>query len=331
VIAVWLGGTLPSGFLPTEDQGYMFLALQLPDGASAQRTDAAQQKITDALLKTPGIQGVIAVTNFSLLTQVQSTNAGFFFVALKPWETRKSKQEQLTYIQSNLQKQLGADPDGIAFAFPPPSIPGIGTSGGVTMVLEDRSGSDDPMTLTKNVMTFLGAIHQRPEIGAAIPSFEPAVPQLYAAVDQEKVLQQQVSLSDVYATMSTFMGGYLVNYFNRFGRQWQTYVEAEGTSRTDIKNISQFYVRSANGGQVPLSSLVKTTQITGPEFIYRFNEYPAAQLNITGAPGYSSGQIRAALEDVFAKTMPAGAGFDYSGMSYQEQQAEKGIPTWAVF
>ncbi len=331
VAAVFLGAKLPTGFLPTEDQGYMFLALQLPDGASAQRTDAAQQKITAALLKTPGIQGVIAVTNFSLLTQVQSTNAGFFFVALKPWEMRKSKKEQLEYIQANLQKQLGADPDGIAFAFPPPSIPGIGTSGGVTMILEDRSGSDDPMTLTKNVMTFLGALKQRPEIGAAVPSFEPAVPQLYAAVDQEKVLQQQVSLSDVYTTMSTFMGGYLVNYFNRFGRQWQTYVEAEGTSRRDIKNISQFYVRSANGSQVPLSSLVHVTQTTGPEFIYRFNEYNAAQLNITGAPGYSSGQVRAALEETFRKTMPAGAGFDYSGMSFQEQQAEKGVPSWAVF
>jgi HAE1 family hydrophobic/amphiphilic exporter-1 len=331
VLAVFLGKSLPGGFIPTEDQGYMFLALQLPDGASAQRTDAAQQKITAALLKTPGIQGVIAVTNFSLLTQVQSTNAGFFFVALKPWEDRKSKQEQIGYIQGNLQKQLSADPDGIAFAFPPPSIPGIGTSGGVTMVLEDRTGSDDPMTLTKNVMAFLGAASKRPEILAAVPSFEPAVPQLYADVDQEKVLQQQVSLSDVYTTMSTFMGGYLVNYFNRFGRQWQTYVEAEGTSRTDIQNISQFYVRSANGSQVPLSSLVKVRQITGPEFIFRFNEFNAAQINITGAPGYSSGQIRAALEEVFKQTMPAGAGFDYSGMSYQEQQAEKGIPSWAVF
>ncbi|MGH9644285.1 MAG: efflux RND transporter permease subunit, partial [Terriglobales bacterium] len=143
VLAFFVGNSLPGGFIPTEDQGYMFLALQLPDGASAQRTDAAQQKITAALLKTPGVQGVIAVTNFSLLTQVQSTNAGFFFVALKPWDQRKSKQQQLEYIQGNLQKQLAADPDGIAFAFPPPSIPGIGTSGGVTMVLEDRSGGDD--------------------------------------------------------------------------------------------------------------------------------------------------------------------------------------------
>jgi HAE1 family hydrophobic/amphiphilic exporter-1 len=329
--AGFLGNSLPGGFIPTEDQGYMFLALQLPDGASAQRTDAAQQKITAALLQTPGIQGVIAVTNFSLLTQVQSTNAGFFFVALKPWEERKSKQEQLEYIQSNLQKQLGGNAEGIAFAFPPPSIPGIGTSGGVTMVLEDRSGNDDPTTLTKNVFAFLGALKNRPEIGAAIPSYQPGVPQLYADVDREKALQQQVSLSDIYTTMQTFMGGYLVNYFNRFGRQWQTYVEAEGTSRTSIANINQFYVRSANGGQVPLGSLVKVKQIAGPEFIFRFNEYNAAQLNITGAPGYSSGQVRAALEDTFKKTMPAGAGFDYSGMSYQEQQAALGVPSWAVF
>jgi HAE1 family hydrophobic/amphiphilic exporter-1 len=127
------------------------------------------------------------------------------------------------------------------------------------------------------------------------------------------------------------MGGYLVNYFNRFGRQWQTYVEAEGTSRANIENINQFYVRSANGSQVPLSSLVKVSQITGPEFIYRFNEFNAAQINITGAPGYSSGQVRKAIEEVFHETMPADAGFDYSGMSYQEQQAEKGVPAWAVF
>ena len=265
----------------------------------------AQQKITAALLKTPGIEGVIAVTDFSLLTQVQSTNSGFFFVALKPWEARKSKQEQLDYIQSNLQKHLFMDPDGIAFAFPPPSIPGLGTSGGVTMILEDRSGIDDPTTLTKNVFTFLGAISKRPEIAAAIPSYQPAVPQLYADVDREKALQQQVDLTNIYTTMQTFMGGYLVNYFNRFGRQWQTYVEAEGESRTSIDNINRFYVRSANGSQVPLGSLVHVKQITGPEFIYRFNEFNAAQINITGAPGYSSGQVRKALEEVFHQTMPS--------------------------
>jgi hydrophobic/amphiphilic exporter-1 (mainly G- bacteria), HAE1 family len=330
-VAVYLGSSLPGGFIPTEDQGYMFLALQLPDGASAQRTDAAEQKISDALLKTPGVEGVIAVTDFSLLTQVQSTNAGFFFVNLKPWEARRSKEQQLEYLQATIQKQLAGNPDGIAFAFPPPSIPGIGTSGGVTMILEDRSGSDDPTTLTKNVFTFLGALSKRPEIAAAIPSYQPAVPQLFADVDKEKALEQQVDLSNIYTTMQTFMGGYLVNYFNRFGRQWQTYVEAEGASRTTAGNIDQFYVRSANGSQVPLSSLVHVKRITGPEFIYRFNEFNAAQINITGAPGYSSSQVRKAIEAVFHETMPSDAGLDYSGMSYQEQQAEKGIPSWAVF
>ncbi len=331
ILGAFLGKSLPGGFLPTEDQGYMFLALQLPDGASAQRTDAAQQKITAALLKTPGVEGVIAVTNFSLLTQVQSTNQGFFFVALKPWEARKSKEEQLGYITASLGKQLAGNPDGIAFAFPPPSIPGIGTSGGVTMVIEDRSGKDDPEILSKNLVTYLKAVSTLPEVAFAQPSYSPAVPQLYADVDKEKVLQQQVQLSDVYTTMSTFMGGYLVNYFNRFGRQWQTYVEAEGSSRTDIKNIDQFYVRSANGGQVPLGSLVHVSQITGPEYVFRFNEFNAAQVNITAKPGFSSGQVRAALEKKFAEVMPPGAGFDYSGISYQEDMAQKGVPTYAVF
>ena len=329
--AVLLGTRLPSGFIPQEDQGYLFMALQLPDASSLQRTDVSAQKVVTELKKIDGIEGVVAVNGFSLLTQTFSTNNAFFFVALKPWDERKADSQQVAAIQGKIQQAVGGITDGIAFSFPPPAIPGIGTSGGVTMVVQDRSGSDDPMFLTRNIGAYLGALGKRPEIAAAIPSYLPAVPQLYADVDRERVLQQQVNLGDVYTTMQTFMGGYLVNYFNRFGRQWQTYVEAEGESRTKIDNIGQFYVRSANGGQVPLSSLVKTKQITGPEFILRFNEYNAAQLNITGAPGYSSGQVRAALEEVFAQSMPEGMGFDYQGMSFQEKKAAEGVPSWAVF
>ncbi len=330
-IAVFMGMRLPTGFIPQEDQGYMFVAMQLPDAASLQRTDAAALRVTDALRKTPGIGGVVQVNGFSLLTQTQSTNTAFFFVSLKPWEERKSKEEQIEAIQASLQRQLGGVSEGLAFSFPPPAIPGVGTSGGVTMIVQDRSGNDDPTFLTKNLFGYLGVISKRPEIAAAIPSYLPAVPQLYADVDREKATQQQVDLSNIYTTMQTFMGGYLVNYFNRFGRQWQTYVEAEGDSRTKIDNINQFYVRSANGSQVPLSSLVHVRQITGPEFVLRFNEYNAAQLNITGAPGYSSGQVRAALEQAFQQTMPPGMGFDYQGMSFQEQRAAEGVPAWAVF
>src|SRR3569833_2963338 len=316
VLAVFVGGRLPTGFLPQEDQGYLFVAMQLPDASSLQRTDSAVQRVTKALLETPGISGVVGVDGFSLLTQTQSTNSAFFFVALKPWERRKSRAEHSEASQASVQQKLAGVSEGLAFSFPPPQIPGIGTTGGVTMILQDRSGNDDPTFLTKNDFAFLGAVSKRPEIASAIPSFLPAVPQLYADVDRVKASQQQVELSSIYTTLQTFMGGYLVNYFNRFGRQWQTFVEAEGNYRTNINNIGQFYVRSANGSQVPLSSLVKVSHTTGPEFIYRFNEFPAAQLNITGAPGYCSGQVRKALEEVFHQTMPAGAGFDYSGMSF---------------
>jgi hydrophobic/amphiphilic exporter-1 (mainly G- bacteria), HAE1 family len=331
VVSVMLGAHLPTGFIPTEDQGYAFVALQLPDASSLERTDQAALKVSDALMKTPGVGGVIQVNGFSLLTQTQSTNTAFFFVSLKDWSLRKSKQEQFTAIQQSIARQLAGNPDGIAFSFPPPSIPGVGTSGGVTFILEDRSGNDDPMYLTKNLGAFLGALKNRHEIAAAVPAYLPAVPQIYAAVDKEKVVQQQVQLSDVYATMQTFMGGYLANYFNRFGRQWQTYVEAESDTRSKIENINQFYVRSANGGQVPLATLINIKKINGPEFIFRFNEYNAVQITIVGTPGFSSGQVMKALEDTFHQTMPLDMGFDYSGMSYQENKAAHGLPSWVVF
>jgi HAE1 family hydrophobic/amphiphilic exporter-1 len=331
VLSVLIGGRMPSSFLPQEDQGYLYAAVQLPDAASLQRTDAAAQRITNALLQTPGIQSVVGVDGFSLLSQTQSTNTAFFFVTLKPWDLRKSRIEQIQMIQMSMQKKLMSASEGLAFAFPPPAIPGIGTSGGVTMMLQDRSGNDDPIFLTKNVFAYLGALKKRPEIAAAMPSYLPAVPQLYADVDRDKSAQQQVDLSSIYTTMQTFMGGYLVNYFNRFGRQWQTYVEAEGNTRTNIQDINQFYVRSANGSQVPLGSLVHVKQATGPEYIQHFNEYNSAQINITGAPGYSSDQVRAALEKVFRQTMPEGMGYSYSAMSYQEQRAAEGVPSWVIF
>jgi len=221
--------------------------------------------------------------------------------------------------------------EGTGFAFPPPSIPGVGTSGGVTMILEDRSGSNDLSFLTQNLNKYMAACRKRPEIAAVAPTYLPNVPQLYVDVDRAKVQQQQVSLSDVYTTMQAFMGGNLVNYFNRFGRQWQTYVEAEGDYRTNIDNIGQFYIRSANGGQVPLSAVTTVRRTTGPEFTMRFNEYEGAQLNISGAPGYSSGQVMAALEHVFKETMPPGMGYDYSGMSFQEQKAAQGVSPVVIF
>ncbi|MBW4038494.1 MAG: multidrug efflux RND transporter permease subunit [Acidobacteria bacterium] len=331
VFVLLLGSKIPGGFLPTEDQGYAFVNLQLPQAASLQRTSQAATSVENALHQVPGVESVTSVVGFSLLSQTQSTYNAFFFVTLKNWDQRKSKDEQFAAVQANLAKALGGVKQGIAFSFPPPAIPGLGSSGGVSLVLEDRSGGSDPNFLTTNLYKFLGAASKRPEIAAAIPTYYPAVPQLYVDVDREKVAQQQVNLADVYTTMQAFMGGSLVNYFNRFGRQWQTYVEAEGDSRTNIDNIGQFYVTAANGNRVPLSALATVRRVTGPEFTTRFNEHEAAQITIVGAPGYSSGQVMAALEQTFAKTMPPGMGYDYQGMSYQEKKAQESIPAWVVY
>ena len=328
---VLLGARLPGGFLPTEDQGYAFVALQLPQGTSLQRTTQASQDVEAALHRVPGVESVTSVVGFSLLSFTQDTYHAFYFVTLKDWDQRKSADEQFSVIQQNLAKQLGGIKEGLAFSFPPPAIPGLGSSGGVSMVLEDRSGSQDLNFLTANTYKFLGALKNRPEIAAAIPSYAPAVPQLYVDLDREKAAQQQVNLADAYTTMQAFMGGTLVNYFNRFGRQWQTYIEAEGDTRTNINNIGQFYVIAANGNRVPLSAITTVRRTTGPEFTTRYNEYEAAQLTIVANPGYSSGQVMKALEDTFAKTMPAGMGMDYSGMSFQEHKAQQSVPPWVVY
>jgi len=330
VAAVSLGKRLPSAFLPTEDQGYLGIALQLPEAASLERSSQAAANIEKAVLAVPGVESFTSVIGVDVLNQTQSTYNSFFFATLKDWDQRTQPNEQFAAIQKNVNSALNRVQEGTAFSFPPPAIPGVGTSGGVTMILEDRSNSE-PAFLAANIEKFLAACSKRPEIAVAVPTYLPNVPQLYVDVDQAKVQQQQVSLADVYTTLQAFMGGSLVNYFNRFGRQWQTYVEAEGDYRNSIDNIGQFYVRSANGGKVPLSAVATVRRTTGPEFTMRFNEYTSAQLNISGAPGYSSGQVMAALEQVFKETMPPGMGYDYQGMSFQEQKAAQGVKPAVIF
>lgn len=330
VAAVFLNGKLPSSFLPTEDQGYMFVALQLPNAASLQRTSDAAKDVEDALTHTPGIESVTSVIGFSLLSFSQNTYSGFFFVTLKPWDERKAANEQFEAIQGNVAIALSKVKQGLAFSFPPPSIPGVGTSGGVTFVLEDRSGGTTEF-LAQNLNKFVAAAQKRPEIAGVQSTALPSVPQIYADVDREKVMRQGVNIGDVYETMQTFMGGYLVNYFNRFGRQWQVYVEAEGDYRKRAENVGSFYVSNARGEMTPLSSITNIRTINGPEFTMRYNEYHAAQILAAGAPGYSSGQVTKALEEVFAQTMPREMGFDYMGMSYQEQKAAQGLSPSVIF
>ena len=331
VLAIaWLGGKIPQGFVPTEDQGYLYANLSLPETASLQRTTAACKQVEDILRKTPGVQAVTTIAGFSLLSGVSTTYNGFFFVTLKPWKKRTATEEQLRAILGGANQELAKIPEGIAFVFPPPSIPGIGTSGGVTFLLEDRVGLDVSY-LGKQTQKFMEEARKRPEIKSITTTLLASVPQYYLDVDRDKVLKQGVSLSDVYKTVQVFMGGSFVNYFNRFGRSWQVYVQADGPFRTNPQDVGKFYVLNNEKSPVPLSSVTRVEQHFGPEFTMRYNLHRCAQINVTAVLGVSSYQVMAALEDVFAKTMPSEMGFDYKDMSFQEQQAQKGVSPTVIF
>jgi len=328
--AYLIGKKLPTSFLPDEDQGYLYVGLQLPNAASLQRTSEVTRKVEEVLKNTPGVRNYTSVIGFSLLSTVYNTYSGFVFVNFKPWDDRTSLEESYGAIKAHLAHELAKIPDARAFAFAPPSIPGIGTAGGFTAVLEDRAGKDVSF-LSENLDKFMAAARARKELSGVTTTFLPSVPQVYVKVDRDKVLKQGVELGDVYRTLQCFMGGIFVNYFNRFGRQWQVYVEAEGQYRDSAEKLGSYYVRNHDGAMVPLSSLVSVEKRFGPEFTMRYNLYRSAQINGAAAPGFSSDQARAALEDVFKKTMPREMGFDYLGMSYQEKRAQEGIPPAAIF
>jgi HAE1 family hydrophobic/amphiphilic exporter-1 len=326
----FLSGKLPTSFVPDEDQGYLYLNIQLPNAASLQRTSDVTTKVENILAKEPGVEYTTTVLGFSLLSYVRASYTAFAFISLKEWGDRKKQSEQMQAIKAHLNQELSKLPESVAFAFSPPAIPGVGTSGGFTFILEDRAGRD-PQFLSDNVAKFMAAARKRPEIANITTTYLPNVPQQFVQVDRDKVIKQGVSINDVYRTIQAFMGGLFVNYFNRFGRQWQVYVEAEGDYRTRSENVGQFYVRNATGEMVPLSTLTRFESRTGPEFTMRFNEYRAAQLNGGAAAGYSTNQAMKALEEVFAQSMPREMGYDYSGISFQEKKAQEGVSPSVIF
>jgi len=325
-----IGKRVPGGFLPEEDQGYLYAGVQLPNAASLQRTDAATRELEKLIMETPGVEYCTTVTGFSLLSGVSNTYSGFFFITLKPWDERKAPEEKYEAIMASLNRRLGGISQGVAFAFSPPAIPGIGTAGGVTFILQDRSGQDITF-LWENTQKFMEEAKKRPEIARVTTTFLPTVPQIFVDVDRDKALKQGVDLDQLYGTLQAFMGGYFVNYFNRFGRTWQVYVQAEGEYRTNAEQLGQFYVRNAAGNTVPLSAVTSIEQRSGPEFTMRYNLYRSAQINIVPTPGFSSAQAMGALEEVFANSMPSEMGYDYLGMSFQEKKAMEGVPVSVIF
>jgi hydrophobic/amphiphilic exporter-1 (mainly G- bacteria), HAE1 family len=319
-----IGRQLPASFLPDEDYGYAFLNVQLPEAASLQRTDEVLKKIEGILGNTEGVKLHATISGWSILTNTTSSYQGFFFIGLKPWDERRSKHLEAKEIVNTVNGALATQvPEAVAFAFLPPAIPGLGNSGGFSLWLQDRSGGSVEF-LDQNLQKFLEACRKRPEIAGAISLFSASVPQIYADVDRDKALKQGVAVKDVYQTLQAYLGGLYLNQFNRFGRQWRVFLQAEGDERRSERDINQYYVRNNDGDMVPLSALVTTRRISGPEYTNRFNLYRAAQVIGGAAPGYSSGQAMAALEEVAKEVLPREIGYDWADLSYQEKRASGG-------
>ncbi|BCS32138.1 multidrug efflux RND transporter permease subunit [Luteitalea sp. TBR-22] len=316
-----LGKRLPASFLPEEDYGYFLLNVQLPPAAALDRTDAVARKIDAMLQKTPGVVNYNTIVGFSLLTRVTASNNAFYFVQLAPWAEREHDGMDARSIVNRVNGALRTTaPEAVAFAVMPPAIPGLGSQGGFSLWLQDRGGSSIA-EVDQQLQRFLAAARKRPELAGVTSPFSASVPQVFADVDREKVLRQGVALGDVYQTMQAYLGGLYVNQFNRFGRQWRVFLQAEGDTRASPDQVGQFYVRNDAGTMVPLSTVQSMTPTFGPQFTNRFNVYRAVQVTGAAAPGYSSGEAMQALEEVARATLPATFGYDWADLSFQERRA----------
>jgi HAE1 family hydrophobic/amphiphilic exporter-1 len=321
VLMLVLFKTVPSGFVPEEDNGYILLNVQLPDAYSLQQTDEVCRKIETILQETKAIDNYTTIAGYSIITQVVGSNIAGFFISLKPWKERTAIEERSFELVAALNERFTREiPEAIVYAFGPPAIQGLGTGAGFTFMLQDRSGNS-AQDLAAQTERFVAAARQRPEIGRIATFYRAAVPQLYAEVDRDKVLKQGVTIADVNTTMGSLLGANYINDFNRFGRVYKVYLSAEGEYRNETWDLGQFYVRNKNGAMVPLSTLVTMKKINGPDYTNRFNLYRTAELTGVPAAGYSSDQALIALQEVAAEVLPSGWGYDWANLSYQEVKA----------
>jgi HAE1 family hydrophobic/amphiphilic exporter-1 len=312
------GTLVPGGFIPEEDMGYLFINMQLPNAASLQRTDEIGRQVEEIVLQYPEVEYLTNATGFSLLSGAMATNNGFMFASLKNWGEREATARGMI---DRLNREFAMKIKGAqVFAFGPPALPGLGSGSGFSIMVQDRGGNS-PEYLAENTARFIQAANQRPEIGSAFTTFQSSVPQRYMDIDKEKALKLGLSLNDLYTTIGAFMGGAYVNDFTRFGRLYRTYIQAENEYRADESQIDKFFIRNKDGEMVPLSTVARVVPISGPDFTTRFNLYRSAEVTGGPAPGYTSSQAMAALEEVAREVLPSDMGTTWSGMSYQENKA----------
>jgi len=329
LLAGGIGKILPQSFLPDEDQGYFIINVELPEAASLQRTTAVMRKIDEILKNEPGVLYSNAIAGFSVLSQTTSPRSGVYFCLLTPYPQRRTVALESPRVVASLNQKLAGLLDAQVFAFLPPAIPGIGQASGVDFFIQDRGGHNVDY-LWQNTQKFLAAAHQRPELAGMRFTFSPSVPQLFAAVDKDKVFKLGISIEQVYRALQTLLGGYYVNQFNRFGRVWKVFVEAEPQYRTKATSVGQFYVRNSAGTMVPLSTLVNMQRTFGPEFTTRFNEYRSIEIFAAPAPGHSTGDAMNAVVAVADEVLPRDMGYAWNGISYQQSVAGGGTGVFAL-
>jgi HAE1 family hydrophobic/amphiphilic exporter-1 len=319
ILVVLLGKRIPSGFVPEEDQGYLLVNVLLPDASSLERTDSTMVKIEKIMAKEEAIEFYTGISGFSLLTNTYNSNMGFFFVSLKEWKERGNMTAEK--LIRNLNKEFLMNvPEATGMAFGPPPIQGLGTSAGFSMMLQDMGGNE-PQYLAAQTARFMQAASARPEIGRIYTTFRTNIPQIFLDVDRDKVFKMGLSLQDVNTAIGAAFGASYINDFNRFGRQYKVFLQAEGEYRVKPEDLNKIFVKGSTGNMVPLSTLVTVKRTTGPEFTNRFNLFRTAELGGAPAAGFSSDQALTALEEVAASTLPRDMGYDWAYMSYQEKKA----------
>lgn len=318
IAAGFFGSQVPGGFLPEEDQGYFYVNIQLPNAASLQRTDVVCKNIETILDGVEEVEYVTTVAGFSLLANSMIPNTGFMFVKLKNWDDREKTVNDLMY---EMNVKLGMEiKSAQVFAFGPPAIPGLGNGSGFSMMMQDKGGGD-PAYLAQNTYKFIAEAQKRPEIATAFTTFQATVPQRSMEINTDKILKTGVALGDVYDTFAAFLGGAYVNDFNRFGRLYKAYVQAEPEYRQSKEGLDLFYVQNKKGESVPVATFVDVKNTSGPDYTNRFNLLRSAEVTGAPAPGYSSAQALAALEEVAAEVLPDDMTYSWNAMSYQEKKA----------
>ena len=322
---IWiLGKFVPGGFIPDEDKGYLFVAVELPEGASLQRSDEALKQVEAIVCNTRGVKSAVGLAGMNILNSLNVPNAALMFVGLEPWEERKAPELHASAIAREWNRKFHAIPGAKAFAFGPPPLPGYGNVSGFTMQLQDRSGGSIEQ-LASYVHQLQTNVAARPEIGRISTTFNPATPQVKIELDREKARTLGVPVDSVFQTLQAYLSGLYVNDFVRFGRVYKVFLQAESQFTDKPTDIGQFYVRNNSGQMVPLSALVKVSQMSGPNFVTRFNLYNAAEMMGAPAPGFSSGQAIKAIEEVM-KSMPSEVGYEWSGLTLQEKKSEGQAP-----